>query len=363
MAHKLWSPSAAHRWVACAPSRAAEQGYPERTSAEAAEGTLAHERAALRLQGLHAEISDPEMDRHVDAYVNYVRSLGDAVEVEVPLASAMSPDLGGTADAVVYGGGVLHVVDFKYGRGVRVAVEDNPQLLLYAMMAVEAAPWEFSKVVLHVHQPRIDNVSSQTVDRAALADFAQTVRRAIDRARAYLGAPAPEGPDAYAAGDHCRWCLHAANCPGLRAASIKAAQMTFGTVADAPTETLGEILAKADMIDAWIARVRQEALDRALAGATVDGYKLVAKRAVRSWASEQDAADLARMLGVDAWAPPALLSPPQLEKKLGKDELQKFASLMVKQPSGVTLVPVADKRPAIDPSAAAAAVFNAIPTP
>jgi len=387
--HHLFGPSAAHRWMVCAPSVAANMHEPDRSSWDAAEGTVAHNMASTCLetgldasevwqavetatQGEHEVPVTLEMRAYVQTYIDYVRSLGSGLQVEQKMVFPSDPDFGGTADALVWDivNGTLHVIDFKYGKGKRVDVNGNKQMLCYALLALITAGdlFEVKDVILHVHQPRMDNVAMWGVDVAEVVAFAKEVSKAINRARAAIAAvEAGSALDnlTFTPGEHCQFCAHAPNCKALREQAIISAQDVFGDVTQVPTETLGEILAKADLIDTWIGAVRKEALDRALRGEPIDGYKIVQKRPMRKWVDEQKVLERALDEMIDVYAPREVMTPPALEKVITKKALAEvFGDLVESVSSGLTLVPVDDKRAAVDPATAAAekaaGVFTAI---
>lgn len=387
-AHHLFSPSSAHRWMVCAPSVAVSRSYPQRTSEYAAEGTVAHSMASTCLEtGLDAHevwqsvetVSEDgheiavtaEMRGYVQQYIDYVRAIDGGMVVEKKIDFKADPDFGGTADAQVWAIAEkkLHVIDFKYGKGVKVEAHGNKQGLCYALLSLAEADdmLDIDEVVIHIHQPRMDNISHWAIPVTAIIPFAAEVSKAVARARSIMRA-VDKGIDIdaleYAPGEHCGFCPHAAQCKGLRDYAIVSAQHVFGPVSEVKTETLGEILAKADMIDAWIAAVRKEAMDRALKGEQITGYKLVQKRASRSWIdpAKVEAVALDNLIEVHE---KTLMSPAAVEKLLGKEAFRnRFDDLVQSVSSGLTLVAADDRRAAVDPATAAAekaqAVFTAV---
>src|SRR5574343_592805 len=141
MAHALLSPSSAERWLACPGSVAMESVCPDSSSAYADEGSQAHDFAATLLKGgTLGGIGDIEMAEAVDFYVAHVRARGGdlLVEQKLPVGRITGePGATGTADAVALHPDEIDIIDLKYGRGVRVDADDNPQLRLYALGAIE----------------------------------------------------------------------------------------------------------------------------------------------------------------------------------------------------------------------------------
>ena len=161
--HALLSASGSHRWLNCTPSAKLEERFADTTSEAAKEGTLAHELAeqkliryfradkvpkrqtTTRINALKKDaLYQPEMDGHTDRYVEYIKSealkydKNPTVIIEARLdLSKYIRDGFGTADCILIGGGTLQVVDLKYGKGVPVSAEKNPQLMIYALGAWE----------------------------------------------------------------------------------------------------------------------------------------------------------------------------------------------------------------------------------
>lgn len=183
--HAVLSASSAHKWIHCPPSAQLEAQLPDTRSPEAAEGTLAHEIAELKLRkhftvmkaseykkSLKAlqeqPLYDPEMDTLTDAYRDYITDIVHsfpnkphiAVEVRIDY-SHIAPEGFGTCDCIIIGGDTLRVIDFKYGKGVPVSAEENPQMMLYALGALVkySLLYEIKNVILAIFQPRLDGAS------------------------------------------------------------------------------------------------------------------------------------------------------------------------------------------------------------
>lgn len=162
-AHAVLSASSAHRWLNCPGSVQLEQAYPDTTSEFAAEGTLAHEICELKLRAYaiepmgKAEYSSRmaalkanelyklEMETSTDVYLEYIKAVMLSYPVQPAVVaekrvdySAYAPDGFGTADCLVLAGDVLHVIDYKHGKGVPVSADHNPQMMLYALGAISA---------------------------------------------------------------------------------------------------------------------------------------------------------------------------------------------------------------------------------
>lgn len=230
-AHALLSASGARRWLACPPSARLEEQLPESPSAYAAEGTLAHSIAELKVRKLlmnlptksfnaslkklqAEELYNEEMLRHTDTYADYIAQLVHSYTSPPYLAvekrldfSRWVPEGFGTGDCVVIGGETMHVIDFKYGKGVPVSAEENPQMMLYAVGALEAYSMLYNIQTVHlaVVQPRLDTISEWTTSVTQLSCWAANYV-------APLAQLAFAGRGEYSPGDHCRFCRAKATC-------------------------------------------------------------------------------------------------------------------------------------------------------
>lgn len=356
-AHARLSASAAHRWIPCPGSVTLSAAVPvPKSSPHADEGTLAHDLAAGLL--LHKTVGFPndEMREHVQTYVDFCRAEStpdSTVLVEMSLTGGLQhvhPDLGGTADFVRYcpTRKDLLVADFKYGRGVFVEVENNPQLLLYALGAL----YHFSKhnvktVTLAVIQPRAEGadgaVRTWTAPVDVLVDFSVDVLTAAAKAR--------ESVPTYNPGEkQCRWCPAKVICPALEQQTHALVASDFTALSPAPApERLRQLLDMVPTVEARIKAIRDHAYAEIAHGRPVPGYKLVAKRATRKWVDEEAAGKkLVVELGGVAFEKPVLKSPAQVEKAVGKKEWAKYAGLAASVSSGYTLVNDSDPRPGVE---------------
>lgn len=223
-AHAKLSASGAVRWLACPPSANFELQFPDKSSSFAEEGTLAHKIAEEKLRQFMMPNSvltykdDPlykeEMEGYTDLYVDYVKSVLLAFKQEPYWAieqkvdfSDVVPNGFGTADCLIVSGNVLHIVDLKYGKGVEVSAENNPQLRLYAYGAMRfCAPiYEVKKIRMTIFQPRLNNVSKAEISAEELTKWAAETVKPIA-----LQADAGEGE--FSPGTHCRFCKAKAVC-------------------------------------------------------------------------------------------------------------------------------------------------------
>ncbi|MCA3186928.1 MAG: DUF2800 domain-containing protein [Cupriavidus sp.] len=408
-AHSKYGGSTASRWMNCPGSVAlCETIPPLPSSAYAQEGTKAHalaeaallagERDAMAFKGLSPARRHPDgpfsedMCKHVQVYLDAVYAELDAspdavlhVEQRFTLdVKATAPGtVFGTNDALVYSPsrGRLAVFDLKYGAGIAVKAEDNPQLLFYAAGAALSRPdWPVAEVEVNIVQPRAPDaaengaIRTATVDPIELLDFVGDVEASITVA---------EQPGAeIKSGSWCRWCNAASICPVREKQALEQAGLAFGSVADIssardlPTtrevgldlDRLGRLLRALDLIDDWGKQVRDMAFQLATAGHAIPGHKLVEKMARRKWVSDEEsiAAYLATMYGLDRAdvLPPKLAGITEVERLLAARIKDKAAlrgakedisvKFTLKESSGLTLVPAADKREPVSQSAAKA---------
>lgn len=369
-AHALLSASGAHRWMNCTPSAVLESEFPDTTSEAAKEGTLAHEMAEAKLQHLFNtqnyhkatltrtlnkikknELYQPEMDGYTDDYVAYIRKAAMefektpyiAIEKRLDL-TAYIPDGFGTADCVMIGERTLHIIDLKYGKGVPVSAEDNPQLLIYALGALEAYKTLFAidTVKISIVQPRIDNTNSSAYSVTLLRDWGEDVKE--------LANIAIKGEGEYVPGDWCRFCRARQQC---RARADKNIELAFDVGKKPPlitNEEVGEYLRKGEDVAKWLTELQDYALAECLAGRDVDGYKVVEGRGSRAWLDMDAAFEAIIEEGTDEAMlyerKPLTLA--QVEKLMGKAHFADVAGeYVVKSPGKPTLVPSTDKRQAI----------------
>lgn len=358
--HAMLSASSAHRWLNCTPSARLEQEFKDRQTEAAAEGTAAHALAEYKLRrALHQQAKRPvsryansEMDEYTEDYAQFVQeAIAEAkrycadpvVHIEQRLDfSDYVPDGFGTGDCVIVADRRLHIIDFKYGQGVLVEAEHNPQMKLYALGALHVydALYDVDEVSMTIYQPRRANVSTWTIAVDELRAWAENELR--PRARlAYAG----EGE--YCPGAWCMFCRAAVKCRARAEDKLRLAQYEF---AQPPVLTDGEIagiLGKLDDLVRWASDIREYALNAALSGVHFDGWKVVEGRANRRYTDEAAVAQAVIATGYDPYEH-RLLGISAMEKLLGKKKFSEVLGELVERPQGKpTLVPASDKRPAL----------------
>lgn len=389
-AHAVLSASSAHRWMNCPGSVLLEQEYPDSTSEFAAEGTLAHEICELKLRAYAiepmgkteynsrlaklkaAELYKPEMETSTDVYLEYIKAVMLSYPVQPAVVaekrvdySAYAPDGFGTADCLVLAGDVLHVIDYKHGKGVPVSADHNPQMMLYALGAVSAYSmlYSFKVVKMAIVQPRLGNISEFELPVDELIRWGtDTVAPAAKLALS--------GEGGYAAGEHCRFCRAKAECRARAEhymqlkdtaeawASSKSAIKASTCYTD---EELAEYLKAGDMLESWYKDIKEHALALCLAGQDVPGYKAVAGRTSRSFTDTDKAFEVLMANGVDKavlyqYVP---LTLAKTEEAVGKKLFKALlADYVVQTPGKPTLVPASDKRARITNTASADNVFK-----
>lgn len=348
-AHSPIGASSMHRWAECPGSIRLSKGIEKTSSVYAEEGTKAHAVAEYYLKNQSWPLQvDDEMKEAVQVYLNTID--GDRIvyegegEIEhVFDLSSVYPGLFGTADFTLWQPEVklLRVYDYKHGAGIAVEPGNNPQLMYYGLGALLSLGYTAKEVELVIVQPRCYHpdgpVRRWRIPSVDLVDFAADL---ADYAKATEDPNAP-----LKAGDHCRFCPAAAICPEIKNKAQNKAKVEFAPALSYDPKTLAETLDWLPIFEAWIKNVREFAYGEAMHGRKVPGHKLVEKVARRKWADEALVyGALKTILPRDQVFEESLRSPAQIEKLLPKDQKGVLEPLVIKESSGLTLVPDSDKR-------------------
>lgn len=373
--HALLSPSAAARWMACAPSAILESTQKESTSKYADEGTCAHAIAADWLQQLldgkagvawedyHPGVdllqdtldngfSPVEISQDVQPYVaNVWAAYREACEIDwtakLYIEQRVSLDrwnehCWGTADAIVSGLGTLHVFDLKYGKGVRVNAFHNPQLMIYALGAVDLIPTAYipKEITMTIDQVRLQHRTDYTIMSQALLDWGRTEFAPAAQLAADCDGQLTVGP-------HCKFCRIAGRCPALAALST-ILEAEFGDPSIMNGKQLATVIPLIPAIRTWCDRAENVALGLAMQGNPVPGTKLVEGRSVTRCVNPVGAMQALKEAGLpeEAYCETSLKSLTAIKKALGKEAYEAVMGPYIAKPQGKpTIAPVDDPRP------------------
>ena len=385
--HALLGPSNAYQWAACPPSARLSEGLLDTGSEAAKEGTLAHELAELKLRNYFHSVDfgkrklaaavkklkenplwDDEMMGYTDEYMDYVKAAALSFPAEPTVAiekkvdiSEYVPECFGTADCLLIGGGVIHVIDFKYGKSPsgRVEAENNLQMQLYALGAWTASRmlYRVDRIRMSIVQPRLpDGITEWEIPLEKLLETGEWIR---ERAQLAWKGEGEYHPDEKT----CRFCRAKSRC---RARAEKNIEMAFAPAKGKlppliSNEEMGKYLLQGQDVAKWLSDLQDCALRECLAGHEVPGWKAVEGRSTRKW-TDMDAA-FGRLIesGINAavlWErKPVTLA--QIEKIVGKKDFAEcVGEYVVKETGKPALVQESDNRPAITNRVAAAEAFK-----
>jgi hypothetical protein len=367
--HAKLGASNAHRWLNCPGSVKAEQGFEDKSSPFAYEGTCAHELSELALfSGKEPQdwigkplvenpdwIVDEEMANYVQVYTDYCRAIAKGadetfIEQRVSYADWV-PEGFGTNDfgALFLKDKRIKIADLKYGKGVQVDAENNPQAMLYGLGTYAEFSWlsEFEWVDIAIIQPRLDHISEWSISVKDLLKWAEWVSQRADLALT-------DAPERVPGEKQCRFCKAKGTCPALMRYTEDIIMADFDDLDDLPSpdtltqEQLRRVLEYKGLIEGWLSSVETVVTERLEAGDDFPGFKIVEGRSIRRWGDEAEAEQrLAGLLGDDLYVK-KIISPTQAEKALKKDQRKVLDDLIVKPAGKPTLVPESDKRPPIN---------------
>lgn len=381
--HNILSPSTAHRWLHCHGSVLAALGVESESSEFADEGTAAHTLAAWALREKRDTVSyigteipvldddgkvrsmwkvDEDMASYVQVYVDAIRdrTLPDTIvmieqRVTTALKSVLYGSVAGTADAALahITEKVIDVCDLKYGRGVRVEADGNPQLRIYGLGVIEElraliGDLDGWKVRLSIHQPRLDHFSEEVLTIAELLAWGESAQREIDHI--------DEGDEKLTpTEDGCRFCPIKASCPALAKFTMDSVFSEFKEteIPDLSDWGLSKALEKIELVEQWCKSIRDAAFKELEAGRAVTGWKLVeGRQGARKWIDEAEAEKTMRAshLSANEMFESKLRSPTQMEKVL-KGQTQTWEKLqgeITRAPASKALARDTDPRPAVN---------------
>ena len=360
--HAILSASSSHRWMNCTPSARLEREFADRETEAAAEGTAAHAlcehklRRALKMRSRKpvSKYDCDEMDAYTDGYVEFVlEQLAQAkLECADPLVlieqrldfSCWVPEGFGTGDCLIAADKLLHIIDFKYGQGVLVEAEENPQMMLYALGALRLfdSLYDIAEVSMSIYQPRRENVSTWTISVDELNAWAENVLKP----KAEL---AHKGEGEYLPGSWCQFCKAAVKCRARAEEKLQLARFEFAPPPLLSDEEIEDILTKLDDLTKWASEIQAYAQDAAVNhGKAWKGFKLVATRTNRKYTDEEAVIQAAKDAGYTDIFKKSLIPITEMEKLMGKKNFTSILGSLVEKPQGrPTLVPETDKRPAL----------------
>jgi hypothetical protein len=351
--------SPAKRVMACPGSVKLVQQMPEKPSSKYAdEGTLLHNVIAEILttdrtpesylgtvyEGitLDQDLIDAKLRPALDALneIDPNKEMEYAVEQVVGFDTAL-PGVFGSADLLGRLGNRAIVLDWKFGSGVAVDVEENAQAMFYAAAAMRtpATMWAFqgaTEIECIIVQPPY--VKRWVTYPSRIASFERELVLAV------RGAMLSDAP--LSSGDHCRWCAAKPVCPLMTGAVDRALKNKLRAIDAAQ---IGVYLKQAELLEAWISGVNELAYQMLDEGLSVPGYKLVPKRSTRKWIDDEVALSALERLGLDAkeLVETTVVSPAKAEKLLKKQKIPLPADLVVSISTGNTLATEDDPRPAV----------------
>lgn len=382
--HALLSASGAHRWLECTPSAQLELQFPQSTSEYAEEGTAAHELCELTARYWLGEISEAEYENRRDElakgkYYNaemqecandYAKFVAEktaaaretcedaftALEVRVDFSKYVKDGFG-TGDCIIVSDNVLEIIDFKYGKGVRVEAAGNPQMKLYALGAYLEynTLFDIDSVRMTIFQPRLSGVQSS--DEITVKELLEWAEKYV-KPRAKL---AYKGEGEFAPSEEvCKFCRAKAQCKARADKNLKLFDEAPGVLLLTP-EDAGKILEQAGDIQSWLADLESLVSSTLLAGQPVEGWKMVEGRSNRRFADELKVVDAMKAAGYDESLlyERKLITLTQMEKDFGKKAVAETLGELIVKPQGKpTLAPAKDKRPEFRPEEQLLAEFD-----
>lgn len=361
--HAKLSASSAHRWLVCPGSVSLSESFADSPSSAADEGTAAHAlcehkvKKAMKLRSKRptSEYDSDEMESCTDDYRDFVMSIFNAEKERCPGTELLleqqvdysnyCPDGFGTCDCIIVSDSVLHIVDFKYGVGVFVEAERNPQMMLYALGAIGmfSALYDFKDIEMTIFQPRRENVATYKTTVKELINWAENVVK--PKALEALS----DHPSYHPSEDACRWCRASAVCRARAERNMSMLKYEFEMPPTLLDEEIPEILSQANHLKKWLADVEAYALDAAIHGKQWEGFKVVHGRSRTVVKDEEAVAKACHEAGYDDIYNKKMIGLTEMKKLLGKEVYkERIEPLTEKKPGSLTLVPDSDRRKAVE---------------
>lgn len=361
--HAFLSPSGSHRWLNCTPSAMLESEFPGGSSSAAEEGTAAHAfcehklKKALRRRSKRpvSDYDSDEMQEYTDSYVDYVLEQLEVakqickdpmvlIEQKVDFSEYV-PDGYGTADCIIVSDDTMQIIDFKYGLGVLVDAEQNTQLMCYSIGALNIfdSLYDIKKVTMHIFQPRRENVQNWTIPVDELKSWAENELK--PKAQMALN-----GEGEYHPGEWCQFCKAAVRCRARAEEKLHLAQQEFKMPPLLTDSEIEEVLTILPDLTKWADGILAYATDAAVNhGKEWNGFKVVEGRSVRKYKDEELVAQAAKDHGYTDIYRQSLITMTEMQKLMGKKQFEQILGDLIVKPQGKpTLVPVTDKRPAMN---------------
>lgn len=353
--HAVLSASGAHRWIRCTPAARLEESLPEEKSEFADAGSLAHELASLKLEKKFAVLKpsayknrlaaikakplyQAEMEGMTDIYIDYIMSLVHSYSIKPYLAieqkvdySHVAPEGFGTADCIIISGSTLHVIDFKYGKGVPVSAIENEQMMLYSLGAVArySMIYDIVEIKMEIVQPRLDSISKWGLTAPELRAWAEQIKP--------ISAKAFMGVGDYSPGEkQCKFCSAKGICRARADNSLKLSGYGKSLPPVLNNEEIGKILQEALDLADWAKKLEAVAIKKILDNESIPGWKVVEGRSNRAIQNIDEAFGVLKNNGfaeaVLYIQKPATLT--ELEVLVGKKKLAELLSNYIFKPTG-----------------------------